>query len=168
MNNSQNQILTENKVKNILKRMAFEIVENNYTESHLFLIGIKGQGVVMAQMLQDQLQSIRDELKITTITLSVDKTDPVHSEISLNKPLDDIKEGNLIIVDDVMNTGRTQAYAMSYLMQVTPRSVQTAVLVNRSHTSFPVSVTYSGIALSTTLDDHIEVRLEQDIGAYLS
>lgn len=167
MNKVHNQILTENKVKNILKRMAFEIVENNYQESQLFLVGIVGQGVSMASILKKELKKIRKDLKVELLTLSVDKKDPVHSDIQLNKDLSILTDGSIIIVDDVMNTGRTQAYGLSYLMKSTPKKVETAVLVNRSHTSFPISVTYSGIALSTTLDNHIEVKLEEEVGAYL-
>jgi len=66
-----------------------------------------------------------------------------------------------------MNTGRTLAYSLSYIRKGLVNKVETAVLVNRSHTSFPIHITYSGIELNTTLDDHIEVKLEKEVGAYL-
>jgi pyrimidine operon attenuation protein/uracil phosphoribosyltransferase len=168
MSKTQNQILTENQVNNILKRMAFEILENNYHESQIFIIGISGQGTIMGSKLVDLLKNISRKLSIEFLTLSIDKTDPIHSEIELSRPLSELENATIIIVDDVLNTGRTQAYALSYLMKATPKSIQTAILVNRSHTLFPISVTYSGIALSTTIDDHIEVKLENKVGAYLS
>lgn len=168
MSNTQNQILTAKKVNNILKRMAFEIIENNYLESRIFLVGIQGQGMIMSELLKKELLHIKPGLDIQVQTLEIDKNDPVHSEVKISEPLENLADQSVIIVDDVLNTGRTLAYGLSFLMKSDPKSIQTAILVNRSHTSFPIMVTYSGIALSTTLDDHILVDLENNIGAYLS
>jgi pyrimidine operon attenuation protein/uracil phosphoribosyltransferase len=167
MKNSQNQILSERKVKSILNRIAIEILENNFDANKIILVGITGQGSIMASLIRDELLRFRSSMEIISSTLSIDKGDPEHSDIAIDIDHSSITGQSLVIVDDVMNTGRTQAYALSYLMQFKPARVETAVLVNRSHTSFPVSVTYSGFSLSTTIDNHIQVKLEEEVGAYL-
>jgi pyrimidine operon attenuation protein/uracil phosphoribosyltransferase len=70
-------------------------------------------------------------------------------------------------VDDVLNTGRTLAYAMKPFFEVGVKKIEVAVLVNRSHTLFPIMPTYAGYALSTTLKDHVEVVLGKKSSVYL-
>lgn len=167
MENKQNQILSERKVKSILNRMAIEILENNFDAEKIILVGITGQGSIMASLIREEILRFRDSIEIVSTTLTIDKSDPEHSDISIDTNEDSISGQSLVIVDDVMNTGRTQAYALGYIMKFKPAKVETAVLVYRSHTSFPISVTYSGFSLSTTIDNHIQVKLEQEVGAYL-
>lgn len=121
----------------------------------------------MARQLKELLQDIKPELKVLSWELHIDKTSPKFEDISMDNALDDLRGKAVVVVDDVMNTGRTQAYAISYLLKGDPSKLETAVLVNRQHTKFAVAATYSGISLSTTLDEHIEVRLENEVGAYL-
>ena len=130
-------------------------------------MGISGQGMRMTQFLQSFIQEIKPDLTIHIHELFIDKNQPVWSEIHIDTELKNLQKGVVVIIDDVMNTGRTTAYALSYLLQISLKKLETAVLVNRQYTRFPVAATYSGISLSTTLDDHIEVRLENEVGAYL-
>jgi len=75
----------------------------------------------------------------------------------------------IIVIDDVLNTGRTLAYSLSPFLEVSVKRVQVAVMVNRAHHSFPISADYVGYALSTTLNEHIRVKLTGDeAGVYLS
>ena len=161
------QILSQDKIDKILKRIAFQVVENNFQESAICLVGITGQGYQMALRLKELIAAIKPEVSLSTYELFVSKENPVRKDIHLNVPLDQLQDQVVVVVDDVMNTGRTQAYALGYLLQLSLKKVETAVLVNRQHTRFPIAATYSGISLSTTLDDHIEVRLENEVGAYL-
>ena len=162
-----NQILSQEKIEKILKRIAFQVIENNFHESELTLVGINGQGYHMALRLRELISTITDSIKIDLVELFINKEKPVRKDIHLNVPIEQLTDQVVIVVDDVMNTGRTQAYALGYLLQLSLKKVETVVLVNRQHTRFPIAATYSGIALSTTLDDHIEVKLEDHVGAYL-
>ena len=162
-----NQILSRQKINDILKRIAFQIVENNFAEEEIYLIGIVGQGVSMARELQQMVVGIRPGLRVSLQELTIDKANPIQSDIRLDIDLSALSGGVAVLIDDVMNTGRTTSYALSYLLQVPLKKVETAVLVNRQYTRFPISVTYSGFGLSTTPDEHIEVRLEGEVGAYL-
>jgi pyrimidine operon attenuation protein/uracil phosphoribosyltransferase len=167
MSGPKNQIVGAEKIGKIIERMATQIVENNFHTEHLKLIGIQGQGVHLAQLLAREVEKVHPSCTTEVIALEISKEDPAHSEIRLSVELDSLKNHALVMVDDVMNTGRTQAYSLSYLLQIPVKKVETAVLVYRSHTAFPISVTYSGVALSTTIEDHIEVRLKEEVGAYL-
>ncbi|MFZ9027743.1 MAG: phosphoribosyltransferase family protein [Crocinitomicaceae bacterium] len=162
-----NQILSEEKIEKILKRLAFQIIENNFLESEIVLVGISGQGMQMARNLKEFMYSIRPEIKSTVCELFIDKHQPVRSDIKMDTDLKKLEDSVIVLVDDVLNTGRTTAYALSYLLQLSLKKLETAVLVNRQYTRFPVAATYSGISLSTTLDDHIEVKLDKEVGAYL-
>ncbi len=162
-----NQILSEEKIEKILKRIAFQIIENNFLESEIVLVGISGQGMQMARNLKEFMYSIRPEIKSTVCELFIDKHQPVRSDIKMDTDLKKLEDSVIVLVDDVLNTGRTTAYALSYLLQLSLKKLETAVLVNRQYTRFPVAATYSGISLSTTLDDHIEVKLDKEVGAYL-
>ncbi len=167
MTNMHNLILSESKISKILDRISIEILENNIDEDNIIFVGISGQGAIMAETLRTNFEKQGTSHHLSTATLQIDKSNPQFEDISIDIDTDSIKDAVLIVVDDVLNTGRTQAYSLSYLMQYSPGKVETAILVNRSHTSFPISVTYSGIALSTTIDNHIEVKLESEVGAYL-
>ena len=75
----------------------------------------------------------------------------------------------IIVIDDVANTGRTLFYACKPFLELLPRKIEMAVLVDRKHKSFPVLVDYVGLSLATTLREHIEVDLSKadELAAYL-
>ena len=162
-----NQILSHEKIEKILKRIAFQVVENNFHESQLCLVGITGQGYQMAIRLKELISTINSSMSVEIFELFIDKGKPERKDIKLSADSERLVDQVVIVVDDVMNTGRTQAYALGFMLQHSLKKVETVVLVNRQHTNFPIAATYSGIALSTTLDEHIEVKLENEVGAYL-
>lgn len=160
-------ILTEDRILKIIKRIAYQIVEGNYKFKTVYLIGISGQGEKLAGLLAEEISAIRSEIVCKVETLSINKEKPKFSEIAISCELSDLNDRSVVVVDDVMNTGRTHSYALSYILQTAVKKVETAVLVNRSHKAFPISATYSGISLSTTIDEHIEVELNKETAAYL-
>ncbi|MFY0689380.1 MAG: phosphoribosyltransferase [Cyclobacteriaceae bacterium] len=167
MSKKGHQILDQSKINKIIRRIAIEVVENNFSLDELIIVGVLGQGTQMAEIIAKHIEGIKPSLKTQVAKLTIDKLQPAKSEISLSIPTASLNQKVVLLVDDVLNTGRTQAYSLSFLLQVELQKLETAVLVTRSHTSFPISVTYNGIALSTTIDEHIEVRLKDEIGAYL-
>ena len=167
MSNPKNLILSESRIRHIVKRIAFEIVENNYDSGEVVLVGIQGQGLKLAEHLKKQIRSIDSSFKCEVMELMIEKSNPRIAQISINKDLETVKGRSIVLVDDVMNSGRTQAHALSYILQTSVKKFETAVLVNRSHKRYPISATYSGIELSTTIDEHIEVVLEGETAVYL-
>lgn len=163
----KNKILDHNQVQQKIRRIAFEIHENNFQEKNIVLAGIYDKGYKLAQLIQEQLVLI-SKANIILVRIDLDKLAPTQSEIKLDSPLEDLKKKTIILIDDVLNTGRTLAYSLKPFLNISVKNIETAVLVNRSLTQFPISCKYSGYQLSTIIDDHIEVVLkEKDMGVFL-
>ncbi|MGF2414490.1 MAG: phosphoribosyltransferase family protein [Ferruginibacter sp.] len=141
-----------------LRRMALEIAERNYNEPQLILIGIKDHGTVIAKKIGDYL---KDNFKgeIIVLELSIDKKHPAAVTLSADM---DFNNKAIILMDDVANSGRVMLYALKPFLEQYPKKIQTLALVERTHKNFPVDVDYVGISVSTTLDEHIFVEVEDD------
>ncbi len=163
---TKTQILTAEKIFRILKRITVHLYENNLEAESLVIVGVHDQGYKMAEYIQGELKGIDKSFSTTLVELKLDKKKP-EGDITVNVDLSDLAGKTVVLVDDVLNTSRTLAYALKYLLQVPIKKLETAVLINRSHASFPISATYSGYELATALDEHIEVSLEGEIGAFL-
>lgn len=151
-------ILNQEQILQKIRRIAYEIYENNFEENRLVLAGIDGQGYELARMLKKQLEEISDK-EILLVKVSLDKFAPSQSAIGLDCEEEALKGQTIILADDVLNTGRTLAYSLKPFLQNPVRKLEIAVLVNRSHTSFPVQAKYTGYELATTLTEHIQVTL---------
>ncbi len=154
-------ILNKDQINQKIRRMAFEIWERNFKEKEILLAGIEGQGFLLAERLKEILEDI-STLDIRLIKVSLDKLAPTQSEIAVNCDESGLKNKTIVIVDDVLNTGRTIAYSMKPFLQVKIKKLELAVLVDRSHSQFPVSSNYTGYELSTTIEDHVEVVLKRN------
>lgn len=162
-----NSVLDPEQILQKIRRIAYEIYENNFEEDPLVLAGIEGQGHLLAGMLQQELQKISGRA-VKLVKVSLDKGAPAQSEIALDCSLEELTGSAIVLADDVLNTGRTLAYSLKPFLQNKIKKLEIAVLVNRSHTSFPVQAKYTGYELATTLTEHIRVVLEGDAkGVYL-
>lgn len=138
-----------------LRRMALQVVEQNYNASQLVLIGIKQNGIVIAEKIRLHLQDVfKGDVKV--LELSMDKKKPV--SIALSESLN-FTDKTILLIDDVANSGRTMLYALKPLLEQFPQKIQTLALVERTHKTFPVAVDYVGLSVSTTLDEHIYVEV---------
>jgi len=152
------QILNERQIHQKVRRLAIQILENNYTEKEIILAGINNNGMHFAEMLVNELLEITD-IKITLTRVVLNPAKPLSEEIVLEMPIEDVKNRVFILVDDVANTGRTIFYATKPLMNILPKKVEVAVLVDRKHKSFPINVDYVGLSLATTFKDNIDVKI---------
>jgi pyrimidine operon attenuation protein/uracil phosphoribosyltransferase len=159
------QILTSEVAAKKLRRMALQVVEQNYTEIQLVLIGIKNNGTVIAEKISQYIKEVFTG-EVLVLELSMDKKHPL--EISLNSDMD-FNDKTIVLIDDVANSGRTMLYALKPLLQQLPKKIQTLALVERTHKTFPVDVDYVGFSVSTTADENIKVEVENGdvIGAWL-
>jgi pyrimidine operon attenuation protein/uracil phosphoribosyltransferase len=161
----KNYILSPEVAAKKLKRMAFEILENNFGETSFILAGIRESGTVIAETIQRLLTEIAG-LQTELITVSLDKKNPTTVEIS--RPLD-FKNKVVILIDDVSNSGKTLMYAIRPFLDTAPKKIQTLVLVERSYNAFPVKPDYVGLSVATTIQEHIYVEVENGLvkGAWL-
>ncbi len=156
VSNEKKYIITKEIAEKKLRRMALELVERNYDEPQLVLIGIKENGMVIAGIIAAYLEdSFAGEVMVTT--LSLDKKQPGEVRI---EPSIDFTNKVVVLVDDVANSGRTMLYALQPLLQTYPKKIQTAALVERTHKSFPIALDYVGLSISSTLNEHIYVEVE--------
>ncbi len=166
MTSEKNLVLEDSQVRQKIRRMAYEIYENNFSEKSIVLAGIEGQGYALSQLLSKEILSI-SPLEVITVKVSLDKETPQKNEISIDVPLEGLKKKTIVLIDDVLNTGRTLAYGMKPFLSIEVKKIEVAVLVNRSHPRFPVQPNYTGYELSTTLAEHVEVVLGKKSAVYL-
>src|SRR5215204_2574678 len=161
----KNYILSKEVAEKKLRRMAYEILENNIDETEIILAGIRESGSVGARVIQKMFGEICS-IKTELITITLDKKRP--TDVSLSKTFD-FNNKVIIVIDDVSNSGKTLLYALKPFIVSHPKKIQTLVLVERTHTSFPVRPDYVGLSIATTLQEHIfvEVNGEDVVGAYL-
>ena len=165
MSKSKKYIISKEGTEKKLRRMAYEIVENNMDEKEIILAGINDSGNVVARAIREKLSEI-SSIKTELLSITMDKKRPV--EIALSKTFD-FNNKVIIIIDDVANSGKTLLYALKPFLEFHPKKIQTLVFVERSHKTFPVHPDYVGLSISTTLQEHIcvEVNGEEVLGAYL-
>jgi len=163
------KVLDKKQIQQKIARIAMEILEQNYTQKELVFAGINNAGRHFAGMLQTEIERV-SEVKVHLTSINLSPAKPVLNEITIDFPRKELKSKVIIIVDDVGNTGRTLFYAFQPLLEILPKKVQVAVLVDRKHKSFPVAVDYVGLSLATTLRENIKVILkgkDEEIGVYL-
>ncbi|NVK51176.1 MAG: phosphoribosyltransferase [Cyclobacteriaceae bacterium] len=151
------EVLNDKQIRQKVTRMAFEIYERNLHTSGVVFAGISGMGLILSELLAKELKVI-SELSVEELEVQLDKSNVSQSNITLSKGLD-LTGKTLILVDDVLNTGRTVAYAMKPFLEEDISKMELAVLVNREHGLFPLRPDYTGYELATTLNEHIRVDL---------
>ncbi len=151
-------LLSHSKISQKIKRLAIEILENNFSEKRIILAGINNNGYEFAKLLIKALQKITD-IEIILARIRLNPANPIQGEVTIDVEEALIKKSVIIIVDDVANTGRTIFFAFKPILNVLAKKVEVAVLVDRMHKSFPIKVDYCGLSLTTTVKDNIDVDL---------
>jgi len=157
-------ILDAERIERCIQRIARQILEDHYQAPRIVVTAIEGQGTVLAARIAAELVNI-DAPETHSCILRMDKESPLDHEMSLvnvqGDPFDMniMEEAVVIVVDDVLNSGRTLLYGVSHILLARPRHVGACVLVDRIHRRFPVRADYVGQSLSTNLKAHISVEL---------
>jgi pyrimidine operon attenuation protein/uracil phosphoribosyltransferase len=150
-------ILNHKQVEQKVTRIAHEILENNFKEKKLVIMGIQKEGFVLASRLANILNEI-STIDITLCGIEMNKKSPLESDIEIGIESKTLKNKVVILVDDVLNSGKTLIYATKHLLDQNIKGIQTVCLVDRKHRQFPIRADYVGLTLSTTLQDHITVE----------
>ena len=148
------EVLDQDQILRICNRFAFQILENSIDHDVIHIIGIKEKGFDIAKIVERELKSITKK-NISLSSIKIDKKNPkdsILSDSNLNKNVDTI-----FLIDDVLNTGKTLIYSISFLLKFNFKSIKTLVLIDRNHKQFPIKVDYKGISLSTNINDNIKL-----------
>ena len=150
------EVLNHKQVGQKITRMAFEIYERNlHASGGMVVAGISGMGTILGHLLATELRKI-SPLQVEEVEVILDKQAVTATEIQLSNPIA-LKGKTIILVDDVLNTGKTLVYALKPFLEHEVQKIEIAVLVNRSHGLFPVKPDYTGFELATTYNEHIRV-----------
>jgi len=167
---SKKVIMTPEDIKRTLARIAHEIMERNKAIEHLILIGMHTRGVPLAKRLADNIEDFH-ESKIPVGALDIspyrDDLPSLNQRPNLNRTQipADINGKSVVLVDDVLYTGRSTRAAMDALINLgRPQSIQLAVLIDRGHRELPIRADYVGKNIPSSRHERIQVRLEETDG----
>ncbi len=161
------KILDKDTLNRSIVRIAHEILEKNKGTKELCLVGIRNRGAYLAKRLAERIEEIEKEkvlVGVLDITLYRDDLTMIAQQPVVHKTeIDfDISDKNVVLVDDVLYTGRTIRAAMDALIDLgRPKSVQLAVLIDRGHRELPIRADYAGKNIPTAKNETIEVRLSE-------
>jgi pyrimidine operon attenuation protein/uracil phosphoribosyltransferase len=164
------KIMDKDAMSRALMRIAHEIVEKNKGTGNVCLVGIRNRGVYLAQRLAESIRTIENKtvpVGTLDITLYRDDLTLVAAQPVVHKTeIDfDIQDKDVVLVDDVLYTGRTVRAALDELVDFgRPKSIQLAVLIDRGHREFPIRADFVGKNIPTSPRENIEVRMSESDG----
>lgn len=167
MEKNHKKIMTKPDIDQALRKMAQQIVEQNAPLDEVVLVGIRSRGADLAQRINkiiDQITQISLRIGVIDTTLYRDDISnasfrPVLKKTELNFP---ITNKHIILIDDVLYTGRTIRAALDALVDLgRPKTIKLAVLIDRGHRELPICADYIGLVLETSHDESIKVTLEE-------
>lgn len=153
-------VLDKNQIAQKINRIAYQILEDNLEEKELVLAGIWDRGFKLALRLKNVLEEIAD-FKVTLLRVDLEK---LNSKLVASTDLaESVWKGKVIIlVDDVLNSGKALAYGLGVFLNTPHKKIRTVVLVDRSHKIFPIATDFVGLQLATILKEHVDVVLDVD------
>jgi pyrimidine operon attenuation protein/uracil phosphoribosyltransferase len=161
-------LLTSREIGRVLARIAHEIVEKNKGAEDVVLVGMRTRGVPLARRIAEIIEGFEGTpIPVGTLDIGLYRDDISPSELkSVPQSRTDIPTGitdrRIILVDDVLYTGRSIRAAMDALMDMgRPSSIQLAVLIDRGHRELPIRADYVGKNIPSSMDEEIQVQLEE-------
>lgn len=155
-----NIILNSQQIEQRINRIAYQIYEDNFEEKEIIIAGIARSGFLLAQRVKAAFEKICS-IKTQLIELHIDKNNQAQQDVQLPLPAAELKDNVIILIDDVLNSGKTLIYALRPFLKADVRKLRTVLLVDRDHKRYPVFADYVGITLSTTLREHVSVDLTE-------
>lgn len=159
-------IMDESAINRAITRLAHEIIEKNKGIEDLILVGIRTRGIPFADKLLEKINQIEGKnIPILTldITLYRDDISKTSENIILDEDFDcDITDKTVILIDDVLYTGRTVRAALDALVDKgRPKRVQLAVLIDRGHREFPIRPDFVGKNVPTSVEENVKVKFKE-------
>lgn len=160
-------ILNEAEIRIKTERLAFQIMEENYGEKRLFLVGIQPNGQTLAGQIARYIRQNLPEVDCRLITAIPENKNQPNAAVHFEGDIEDSGGNTVVLIDDVLNSGKTMAAVLREILPFGPARVKTAVMVERAYKDFPIKADYRGISVSTNIQDHIEVNLGSEAAAWL-
>ena len=160
MPESQVLVLNKQQIAQKINRIAYQILEDNLEEKEIVLAGIWDRGYKLAIRLKSVLENIAD-FKVILLRVDLEKQNS-KSFAKTDLQENDWKNKVIILVDDVLNSGKTLAYGLGVFLNTPHKKIRTVVLVDRSHKIFPIATDFVGLELATILKEHVDVVLDVD------
>ncbi len=167
MEKAKTLLLNNHQIAQRINRIAYQIYEDNFEEKEIIIIGIWQNGFILAQKIQRALNEICD-LNTHLLELKIDKQNQVDHAVSIGGNRDDLVGKSIILVDDVLNSGKTLIYSMKEILKIDTRKIRTVLLVDRDHRRYPILTDFVGMTLSTTFQEHVSVEFGDEDAVYLS
>jgi len=164
------KVLNQKAIETIVLRMVYQAREQFFDFEELIIIGVEGEGYFLAEMIKSKLDEMK-AFRTSLFLLKLKKHEQKRPEIAFEPNLPNLDGKPVLLVDDVLNSGRTLTYCLSPLVEYEIPSIKIAVLVERTYRKFPVSSSITGISLSTTFEENVIAVLkgnENEMGVYLS
>ena len=160
MSSEKTLILDRKQIQQKLHRIAHELYETHFGEKELVVVGISGQGYFLAKRITSILKKI-SPIQLHLAELKLDKKQPIGHPFMLRGLKTGLAHKSIVLIDDVLNSGKTLIYGAKILLDHPLKRITTVVFVNRRHRLFPIRADIVGLTLSTTLQEHITVMLEK-------
>jgi pyrimidine operon attenuation protein / uracil phosphoribosyltransferase len=165
---SRTLILDKLQIEQRINRLAYQVYEDNFEEKEIIIAGILSSGYIVAEKIAEVLKKI-SQLKVQLIKLSINKHSQVEEEVKTTFTKEQLNDKVVIVVDDVLNSGKTLMYALKPFLNADIKKLRTVVLVDRNHKRYPLAADFVGYPMATTLQEHVSVVLEKNEEAvYLS
>ena len=164
---NQTLVLDNHQIDQKISRIAWQIYEDNSAEEEIIMAGILASGYTVAEKIAAALEKI-SPLKVKLVTIKINKHSHHDEEVTISIDQAALKNKIVIVVDDVLNSGKTMMYALRPFLSADLKKLRTVVLVDRNHKRYPISADFAGLSLATTLKEHVSVVLNNgSSGVYL-
>jgi pyrimidine operon attenuation protein / uracil phosphoribosyltransferase len=150
-------LLNDRQVEQKINRLAYQLYEDNAAEKEIIIAGIMKSGYRVAEKIAAAIRKI-SPLEVIIAGIHIDKHSQVEKEITVTIPETAWNGKVIVIVDDVLNSGKTMMYAMKPFLVADIKKLRTVVLVDRNHKRYPVSADFVGVSLATNLKEHVAVE----------
>jgi len=164
MSATQTLVLNTQQMSQKIQRMAWEIYEQNHAEKNIIVAGIAKRGFVLAERIAKILANI-SEIEVILVSVQLDKANLLGAPIEVDEV--DFTNQTVVLVDDVLKSGKTLMYGAQYFMQKQLKKLTTAVLIDRNYKRYPIKADVVGLSLSTTMQEHVAVKFGNKEAVYL-
>jgi len=149
-------ILDQQQIQQKIVRLGHQLIEVAFDQEIIYLGGIIGNGYILAKLLADVIAQ-NSSLQVICFEIKLNKDEPWSEPITFSIEQKELKNSYIVLIDDVVNSGKTMQYALLKFLEQATKAIKTVALIDRQHRRYPIKTDFAGLSLSTTLKNHVEV-----------